>query len=98
MRILNAFSAVATNPDDLKTAKLVDPVNDAHLRGLCERADRVIVGWGGNIKRPHLRHRRSELKKILDRVECVAWKVSANGEPAHPLYQPGSITPVPFSP
>ena len=96
MWVMNAFSAVSTDPDALKAARLIDPINDAHLRALCGLAGRVIVGWGTHIGRSHLCYRLRELREILADTACLAWIVTRDGHPKHPLYVAGSTTPVPF--
>lgn len=96
--VLNAFSLVSTSPEGLRDASRDSATNDAHIRHYAGKAH-VVLGWGGNLCRGHLRYRRAQLAQLLADADTWAFKVSpGNGEPSHPLYLPKATEPVPFRP
>jgi len=91
--VTNLFAFRSTQPEKLKTAK--DPVgrgNDAAIVKAAKRAALVVCAWGN-----HGRYRgRSAalLRKLLEEnIPLHALRVGAQGEPAHPLYLPGTLRP-----
>lgn len=98
MRILNAFSLVATYPEALHAAQLRSAENDAHIAGAIAQAQRVMVGWGTNLEHRNLAWRVPEIRALLARssAEVLAWKLTKNGHPSHPLYLRADIVPVPY--
>lgn len=103
MRIVNAFAWVATDPDDLRSLAVdSDHQNDLHIIDVIEKVRRVMVGWGGTMDKPYLKHRRSPLDWLIEEyaarsgAEVMAWKMTATEQPWHPLYLPADIQPVPY--
>lgn len=98
MRILNAFSVVSTDPKGLEGVVLDDTRNDEHIRNVLQGSRRCMVGWGANMERPHLRYRVDELKAMLLKsgVETMAWKITKDGHPSHPLYIAGRTEPMAY--
>lgn len=89
----NLFSYRATEPAVMLTAE--DPVgleNDQWLVKLASEAGLVVAAWG-NIG-GHM-GRSQKVKLLLPGLHCL--KVNKSGEPAHPLYQKGTLQPVPLS-
>ena len=92
--VTNLFAWRATDPDDMKAAR--DPVganNDRAIVDAARRADLVVCAWGNHGL--HL-ERSLRVKELLQRaqVDLHFLRMNGAGEPAHPLYLPGSLEPV----
>ena len=95
--VTNLFGWRATDPDAMKAAR--EPVgrgNDAAILAAARSADLVVCAWGN-----HGLH-RGRSAQVLARlrqagVRLHALRLNACGEPAHPLYLPGALRPVPFT-
>jgi len=92
--VTNLFGWRATDPAEMKAAR--EPVgrgNDAAIRRAAREAAVVVCAWGNH--GAHLG--RSERVVAMLRVagpKLHVLRVNGAGEPAHPLYLPGSLTPV----
>lgn len=90
----NLFAYRATNPRDMKVAAdPVGPDNDAHLCRLGQRAGVIVAAWGVNGMH---KGRAAQVRKLLPALHCLA--LTKDGHPGHPLYLPGTLTPVPMGP
>jgi hypothetical protein len=94
--VTNVFAWRATDPDDMKAAR--DPVgrhNDAAILGAAKDAQLVVCAWGNH---GLFRGRSSAVQSLLRGagIALYALRLNANGEPAHPLYLPGRLRPVPW--
>ena len=91
--MVNLFAFRATAPSDLMASKSpVGPDNDDWIIKSAVEAGVIVAAWGNDGS--HLG--RSEIvRRILPNLSCL--KINKTGEPAHPLYQPGSATPVRMS-
>ncbi|MFH5925009.1 DUF1643 domain-containing protein [Roseomonas xinghualingensis] len=99
MMVLNAFALRATKPTMLLECEdPVGPGNDSAIAEWAARAERVVVAWG--LPPKPLRWRGAQVASILARagVKPLALKVTASGEPSHPLYIAGDTQPRPWSP
>ncbi len=88
----NLFAFRATVPKVMLSAS--DPVgaeNDSWLQTLAQNAGVIVGAWGND---GGFRNRSSDVMGMLPEMTCL--KQNKTGEPAHPLYQPRSATPVPF--
>lgn len=92
--MLNLFGYRATDPRELR--RVHNPVgakNDATL--LCYRAEfgTFLAAWGNDGK---LLGRAAQVVSLIgpDQLRCL--RMTAKGQPVHPLYQPGHLTPQPF--
>ncbi|KAA2213909.1 DUF1643 domain-containing protein [Teichococcus oryzae] len=97
MVVLNSFALRATRPAMLLEAEdPVGPGNDEAIREWSRQAERVIVAWG--LPPRPLRWRGAALAALLREagVKPLALKVTASGEPGHPLYIAGDTLPVPW--
>ena len=92
----NLFGWRATKPVELKTATApVGPDNDTALAEIIAGALLVICAWGA--RGTLLNRDRSVLRMIgeLKKVPyCLA--ITSTGHPAHPLYLPAHLRPIPF--
>ncbi|HWA39424.1 MAG TPA: DUF1643 domain-containing protein [Burkholderiales bacterium] len=94
--VTNLFGWRATDPADMKAAP--DPVgrgNDAAILGAAREAGLVVCAWGNHGS--HL-ERSGAVVAALRRagVRLHYLRMNGGGVPAHPLYLPGKLTPVPW--
>ena len=91
--VTNLFGWRATEPDAMKAAP--DPVgsqNDQAILRAARAADLVVCAWGNHGS--HLRRSTAVLSSLrMARLELHFLRLNGNGEPAHPLYLPGSLEP-----
>jgi len=86
----NLFAYRATAPSDMKASS--DPIgteNDAWLLKLSKEAGIVVAAWGNDgcyLNRSHA------VRKALSNLHYL--KMNKSGEPAHPLYLKGGLTPL----
>lgn len=94
--VTNLFAWRSTNPKALKPLgqSAIGTENDAVIRKVAEMASMVICGWGNGGK---LFGRSTQVVAMLrkhcpDKLHCL--KLSGEGQPVHPLYQPYDLQPV----
>jgi len=89
--VTNVFGWRATDPDDMKAAAdPVGPGNDAAIVRAASESAIVVCAWGNH---GAFLERSSRVRALLNGKKLFALRVNANGEPAHPLYLPGSLEP-----
>jgi hypothetical protein len=91
--VTNVFAYRDTSPEEMRKAKdPVGPGNDAAILRAAKAAAIVVCAWGNH---GSFLERSSQVKAILDkgRIALHCLRINANGEPAHPLYLPGSLKP-----
>lgn len=91
MIMVNLFARRATEPTELKQVN--DPIgiaNDDYINEALGRASLVIACWG---EHGILLERASEIRSRHGR-RLHALKLNRSGQPAHPLYLSGTLTPV----
>lgn len=90
--VVNLFAWRATLPADLKAAAdPVGPDNDAWLRQEARRAGLVLAAWG--VHGVH-QGRDAAVRAMLPALHCL--RRTRDGHPAHPLYLPKTLRPVPM--
>jgi hypothetical protein len=88
----NLFGFRATDPSALRVVSdPVGPRNNKWLTRLAHRSDLVIAGWGND---GSLYGRSSVVRQMFPDLHYL--KMNQAGEPAHPLYLPSKLTPVPM--
>lgn len=92
--ITNIFGWRATDPAEMKSAK--DPVgrgNDAAILRAARDAKLVVCAWGNHGTH---RDRAAEVIALLKRrrIPLHALRLNGVGQPAHPLYLPGTLQPI----
>ncbi len=91
--VTNLFGWRATDPEEMKAAR--DPVgrgNDAAILEAARSADIVVCAWGNHgLHGARSAHVISYLRKA--RVKLDVLRMNGCGEPAHPLYLPGTLVP-----
>jgi len=92
--VANLFAFRATYPADLKAAAdPVGPENDRWLGKLAAEAELVVAAWGND---GAFLDRSRIVGAAIPEMRCL--KMNKSGEPAHPLYQPGSARPKTWKP
>ena len=89
----NLFAFRATAPSDMKASS--DPVgteNDVWLTQLSKESGIVVAAWGNDGS--YLK-RSDTVRKTLSHLHYI--KMNKSGEPAHPLYLKGDLTPLPMA-
>jgi len=85
----NLFAYRATSPTEIYSVKdPVGPENDLWLIKLFKDAGIVVAAWGNHgsyMGRSHI------VLSLFPSFYCL--KLNKSGEPAHPLYQPGTAKP-----
>jgi hypothetical protein len=94
--VTNLFGWRATDPGEMKAAR--DPVgrgNDAAILRAAREAALVVCAWGNH--GTHL-ERAGKVLALLQRdgVPLHFLRKNGNGIPAHPLYLPGVLKPLPW--
>jgi hypothetical protein len=93
--VRNLFALRATQPCDLLSATdPIGPDNDDWL-ARWDGVDRVVVAWGTG-RWPRLGGRCDHVAGLLEPLNPVCLRTAADGQPAHPLYQPADLTPRPW--
>ena len=91
--VTNVFGFRSTDPLLLKKEKdPVGPGNDAAILRAAREAAIVVCAWGNHGAQGERSRKVLELLQTQN-IRLHALRVNANGEPAHPLYLPGALTP-----
>lgn len=96
IEVVNIFAFRSTDPEALYAASdPIGPDNDISIFMAAMMSDIVICGWGTH---GALNERGHAVQDMLRTWNIVphALKVNADGSPAHPLYLPYSLVPVPL--
>ena len=95
--VTNLFGWRATDPDEMKRAR--DPVgrgNDAAILRAAREAAIVVCAWGNH--GAHLGRSEKVLRLLGEAgIGLHFLRLNGEGEPAHPLYLPGSLAPTGWS-
>lgn len=94
--VTNIFAFRNTNPNQLKAAAdPVGPGTDAAIVRAAREAAIVVCAWGNH---GAFLDRSSQVTALLKKnhTKLHALRVNAGGEPAHPLYLPGILRPMPW--
>ena len=94
--VTNLFAWRATDPGEMLAAP--DPVgrgNDAAILRAARAAALVVCAWGNH--GAHL-GRSAQVRQRLESagISLHVLRLNAGGEPAHPLYLPARLAPVPW--
>ncbi len=88
--MVNLFAFRATAPRDMKASN--NPIgsdNDDWIKKLSKKAGVIVAAWGNDGSF------MGRSKNVVDMIpDLMCLKINKTGEPAHPLYQPGSAIPI----
>ena len=88
----NIFAYRATKPDDMKAvADPEGPENDRWLGQVAAGAELVVAAWGTH---GAYRDRHQRVRDLLPQLHYL--RLTQEGYPAHPLYLPKSLLPIPW--
>ena len=96
--VTNIFGWRSTDPEEMKSAK--DPVgrgNDKAILKAAKEAQIVVCAWGNHGLHLDRSQRVVAMLRARD-VPLNFLRMNGQGQPAHPLYLPGSLTPAEFLP
>lgn len=90
--MLNLFAYRATNPADMKRAD--DPIgeyNYGQLRSIavCSDARHIVAAWGAH---GNFMGQADKVRLMIPQLSYL--RLTKDGHPGHPLYLPGSLTPI----
>lgn len=94
--VTNLFALVSTDPVMLEThADPIGPDNDMAILMAAQMSESVVCAWG-NIGK--FGNRADNVRRMLSAngVETRCLRVNGTGEPAHPLYLPADLKPMPY--
>ena len=90
--VANLFAFRATHPRELRrAADPVGPDNDTWLLRYAARAERIVAAWGND---GCYQGRDRAVRALLPDLYCI--RRNRSGQPAHPLYLPAELRPLPF--
>ncbi|MEE4296203.1 MAG: DUF1643 domain-containing protein [Wenzhouxiangella sp.] len=91
--VVNLFAYRATYPSDLKAEpEPIGPRNDAWIRRMADQSQIVVAAWGNH---GTWLDRADRVRRMLkERLSCL--RLTAAGQPAHPLYLPARLFPKPW--
>lgn len=90
----NLFAFRAMDPAEMLAQ--ADPIggeNDSYLSTLAAKAGVVVAAWG--VLGGHL-DRDQSVRTMLPALHCLS--LTKDGHPAHPLYLPAQLKPIPWLP
>jgi hypothetical protein len=89
--VTNVFGWRSTDPAKMKAAKdPVGPGNDAAIVKAADESSITVCAWGNH---GLFLERSTKVKSLLKDRQLFVLRLNGNGEPAHPLYLPGKLTP-----
>jgi hypothetical protein len=90
--VVNLFAYRSAAPVDLKRAPYpVGDENDAWICSSTAGARLTIACWGNHGS--HMQ-RDQAVRKLATNLYCL--RITRQGQPAHPLYQPSRLLPIPY--
>lgn len=88
----NLFGWRDTDPKKMLAAQdPVGPENDHHLQTCATSAGLIVAAWGNHGQH---RGRAGDVCRLIPNLHCL--RRNGDGSPAHPLYLPALLTPVPY--
>lgn len=88
----NLFAFRATDPRDMKAARSpIGPDNDRVIRELADKSEKVIAAWGND---GAWMGRADSVREAVPSLYYL--KMNRSGQPAHPLYLPKHLEPIPW--
>ena len=95
LTVVNLYAYRATKPRDLFTAAdPVGPDNDTHIERAAAEHTRIVAAWGANARAERI----ADVLALPGMHRLSALALTASGQPRHPLYLPGALLPLPWTP
>jgi|SRR6185369_1848891 len=97
LEVCNLFALRTKDPRKLRAAKSpIGPANDRHIIEAASRASVIVAGWGTH---GSYLERGREVAELLEahRHSLCALRCTRAGHPAHPLYLPRALAPMPMT-
>lgn len=92
--MLNLFALRSTDPRELYNHPApIGPENNNSLAHYARSAAHIVACWGAHGK---LHGRDAAVIDLLGRDRLHALRFNKDGSPAHPLYLPAALKPIPF--
>lgn len=99
--VVNLFAWRATDPAQLRRVSFCEanhPQNDIAIEHIVKNVEKnggiTVLAWGDQAK--HYGMRPTEVVRIIERItKPYVLRLTKGGFPAHPLYLPGDLVPVP---
>ena len=86
----NLFAFRTKDPTEMMLSKdPIGPENNIWLKELSDDAGVIVAAWGND---GSYLGRSKEIRSMIPNLNCL--KMNKSGEPAHPLYLPGSAIPM----
>lgn len=93
--MLNLFAFRATDPKEMKAQEdPIGPDNDRNIRNFCRQAGLIVAAWGND---GVYKNRGKQVIKLLKNDKLCYLRLTNSGEPAHPLYLPKNLEPIPWN-
>ncbi|PND29022.1 DUF1643 domain-containing protein [Sinorhizobium sp. M4_45] len=87
----NLFALRSTDPKALYDhPDPIGPDNDQHILAIAKSARKIVCAWGTH---GSLHDRGREVAERLEFFDLVALKITADGQPGHPLYLAADTQP-----
>lgn len=87
----NLFALRSTDPKALYNhPDPIGPDNDQHILAIAKSSRKIVCAWGAH---GSLHNRGREVAERLEFFDLVPLKVTADGQPGHPLYLAADIQP-----
>ena len=91
--VANLFGFRATSPNELRVYhEPVGKENDFWVHEIAKEAVIKVAAWGNHGK---FLNRSEKILTSLDQLHCI--QMNKSGEPAHPLYLKGELSPFPIN-
>lgn len=96
LEVLNVFAWRSTDPKFLwDVDDPIGPLTDIRIREATQDVSLIVCAWGAH---PLAVPRGRVVRELLPDRELHALKLTRDGDPCHPLYQPRNLRPFKFEP
>lgn len=96
LTVVNLFALRSTDPAALALeSDPVGPMNDGYILDSVKESKFVVCAWGAH---KFAKNRAAHVTRLLkaNGVSPMCLRTTKGGDPAHPLYLPKGLNPIPF--